>query len=1458
MGTNLKSFLLCAAVIVLTVAGGAFGDWNPGDPHKMHFPQLPQLYGGWDVQILNPSPQAYNQLADDWLCTESGLIDEIHLWISWEYDSPNPITSVRVRIYADIPAAQNTLGYSTPGNCISGAGDWVFNASEGEFTVRHYGTGNQGWYDPLNNICRPNDHYNCYQINITDIVNTLSDQPNTTPVDQVQGTIYWLSFRVIREGDHKMGWKTSENHFQDIAVWNKPMGGGVYQWTRLYDCQTGECLGFAFVIDNKNMTQEYREYGDAPEGALAYPASGVNGAFPTCKNVAIANYIEHNNFGACFGPLFDFETEGNAGNCPAFNPNTYNMDECFNDGDAGLLLPQPFTIQGAVGSEAVVPCTGSNGTALGQTCATAAWGTNIDIRVQNFMPSQATGYVNVLIDWNQDGAWSGSSSCSGTAVPEHVLVNFPVPNPFDGPLSVLLPPNFQIGPNAGYVWARFSITETPVAAGWDGSGIFEDGETEDYLLLIDPTTGPRTKWSQPPVLIGTPDIYEGWDEPSHDRVPNMVADDFLCDSNDPVTAIRWWGSFLNWQGTGVPPEMPTAFRLTIWSDVPAQPADPCDPVVKWTQMPDLMTTGIDVEATEPYILADDFECRFTGKLTDITIWASWKDDWLPYGQPYDPMYGDPMAVAFTLSIHADIPASISPTGYSMPGDVLWVHNIPDHTFMGGMYAYPIEEWWMTPPMNAYFPGDTACFIYQFHINPNYAFLQQGTDTNPIVYWLDVSAKPLYSSSKFGWKTSETHWNDDAVWVQGQEPYVGNWNELRYPPQHPMYPNSIDLAFQVTTTPESEPTYSHPKKIIWENYCDSYTVSPYGWEYDPRTGYEYPKFEFYQELNPSEYWQQPNEQGIYWLGITAMYNTPTDPLYPFGWETRRHFFQDDAVRFFGVPQQGIEYPITAFEPIEWDSNSWDLSFELISNPQEPEELDFGDAPDPTYPTLLASNGASHVIVPGLMLGATIDPEADGQPFPAGSGDDNNGLIPDDEDGVTFVSKLYPGNIARIDVVVADPTGSALLNAWIDYDQSGTWDAGEAIASDIPMVNGVNKIYPFVPAAALAGTTFARFRLSTVAGLGPSGAASDGEVEDYQVIIDQLNCDWPPADPNLTKYVQLPDQSLTGIDIRVDDRDNVFRIVADDFECNSPGRITDIHLWGSWLADQKVDIQKLTIGIYNDIPAWQNPHGYYSQPGNLLWTRDFLPGQFEEKLYFKVVPGEWWWDTMNPQAIQFGDTEIWQYNICIDPLQAFWQRGTADNPIVYWLAVNADVGLGPSGPEFGWKTSVDHWNDSAVVSHDGGMTWGALGYPPNHELHGMGLTVDMAFALTVNGDCYTGPDYSEWVAVSKPSSWCFPRQCHGDANGSENGDSKAGYFWVQETDLNILIAGWKKDGKALGDYTPAIDPTGWIAADFNHRENGDSKAGYFRVQETDLNILVASWKKDAKGKGDDPAVPADCLQ
>ena len=56
---------------------------------------------------------------------------------------------------------------------------------------------------------------------------------------------------------------------------------------------------------------------------------------------------------------------------------------------------------------------------------------------------------------------------------------------------------------------------------------------------------------------------------------------------------------------------------------------------------------------------------------------------------------------------------------------------------------------------------------------------------------------------FGWKTSQQHWNDDAVFGDSDDPFAhpDGWRELRYPLGHPFEGRSIDLAYVITTVPE---------------------------------------------------------------------------------------------------------------------------------------------------------------------------------------------------------------------------------------------------------------------------------------------------------------------------------------------------------------------------------------------------------------------------------------------------------------------------------------------------------------------------------------------------------------------------------------------------------------------------------------------------------------------------------
>ena len=159
-------------------------------------------------------------------------------------------------------------------------------------------------------------------------------------------------------------------------------------------------------------------------------------------------------------------------------------------------------------------------------------------------------------------------------------------------------------------------------------------------------------------------------------------------------------------------------------------------------------------------------------------------------------------------------------------------------------------------------------------------------------------------------------------------------------------------------------------------------------------------------------------------------------------------------------------------------------------------DYGDAPPP-YQTLIAENGASHAIVPnGPYLGFSVDAEVDGQPNVDATGDDTlDGN--DDEDGVFFDSIMCQGYNAEITV---HASGYGYLNAWIDFNSNGSWaDAGEQVIGVYPLNPGPNSLSIPIPAGAVAGTTFARFRFDSQGGLSYDGPANDGEVEDYQVEI-----------------------------------------------------------------------------------------------------------------------------------------------------------------------------------------------------------------------------------------------------------------------------------------------------------------------------------------------------------------------
>lgn len=227
-------------------------DWDLGDDHKMHFPQLPDV-DGWDVEFVSNT----NKIGDDWVCSQSGPVTDIHFWMSWQNDNepfgwPGLIDSIGVEIYDNVEP-DTLLPFSRPGNLLW---DRVFDTTQPNVTRRPAAQGPQGWYSPQLGMQediawnRP-DHDFYEQVNIFNIDN---------PFIQQEGEVYWLVLWVDWVGtQNPAGWKTADldrypdqfagQHFMDDAVWyDWTEQDPLLRWHEIIDPQTMQSLDLAFVI----------------------------------------------------------------------------------------------------------------------------------------------------------------------------------------------------------------------------------------------------------------------------------------------------------------------------------------------------------------------------------------------------------------------------------------------------------------------------------------------------------------------------------------------------------------------------------------------------------------------------------------------------------------------------------------------------------------------------------------------------------------------------------------------------------------------------------------------------------------------------------------------------------------------------------------------------------------------------------------------------------------------------------------------------------------------------------------------------------------------------------------------------------------------------------------------------------------------------------------------------------
>ncbi len=331
---------------VLFLGSLSVADWSPEDGHKMHFPQMPDPRG-WDVCL---GPMA---VADDFECSETGPITEIHFWVSWKDDVVKEVLAWEISIHAD--------NNGRPGRPL-------WDLKEGKISIRHEAPSLQGWLCP----CEPDDalkviadnHTRYAQVNITNI---------RYPFRQEAGRIYWLVIRsnmpLVERGlvQPEAGWKTSVDHFGRPAMWHRrPLGVSESEWG-VVTVRDQRQVDMAFVINGDGPSAVKMDFGDAPELVCVtlpcphYPTTLANdGARHVIREGVFLGNPDLDY------PQIDAEPDGQPSiNCDGDDRNGFNDEQ-------GVILPKSIT--------------------PGTTAMITVW-------------ASVEGYLDAWIDFNADGDW---------------------------------------------------------------------------------------------------------------------------------------------------------------------------------------------------------------------------------------------------------------------------------------------------------------------------------------------------------------------------------------------------------------------------------------------------------------------------------------------------------------------------------------------------------------------------------------------------------------------------------------------------------------------------------------------------------------------------------------------------------------------------------------------------------------------------------------------------------------------------------------------------------------------------------------------------------------------------------------------------------------------------------------------------------------------------------------------
>ncbi len=401
-----------------------------------------------------------------------------------------------------------------------------------------------------------------------------------------------------------------------------------------------------------------------------------------------------------------------------------------------------------------------------------------------------------------------------------------------------------------------------------GIGIIDHACIEkDYPPYVPKPPVANLKWSQPPIEIDPNldvPLYCGWDELSWAEDPDslwqIVADDFRCFGNMPVTSIHWWGSYINWMEAEPPVDGndPVAWRIGFWSNIPegtmVYSADPSLTIPDWDaasgpgvvshtiNVPNSFTihdVDIDVIIDHTWLWDLKIEVEHLGVI--VTLW----DQACGSEDNMDVIFDDEGNPVFCASPTV---GNITPTsawgtalsafdGMDSSGD--WKITVTDNAAPD---TGTLEHWsvhfyspsrpetllhqtevdadrvnidWVGVDAHPDFPLDT-CFQYYVDLVDIEWFWQGDFELYTIdnVFWLSIAA--IYPPDTgvlypWGWKTRPWSWMDDAVKfelvdvnpsVDPGDPMSGTVIDSTAvtPLEDPMTGESVDVSFELDTDP----------------------------------------------------------------------------------------------------------------------------------------------------------------------------------------------------------------------------------------------------------------------------------------------------------------------------------------------------------------------------------------------------------------------------------------------------------------------------------------------------------------------------------------------------------------------------------------------------------------------------------------------------------------------------------